>query len=229
MRLTKPVVYPDVWLKIQKNDSLCANNAREHVERRECQGKSNVRQNDVRSFAAAKHSTGGIKVTATEETRGGLLETARSSRDVERQIKEPSKELMEDEWDGLVHGSVLDVFHVKKRLSLVVVGASLGHKGHVFLHMAGEHVMSVVGKLPREVRHHKTWVSEEANDVIQLGVLGESAMTCFMTENPDSGANQALDKAVKCPGSKSQSSIFNARDVTSSRPSKNSDQDHVAD
>lgn len=52
-------------------------------------------------------------------------------------------------------------------------------------------------------------------------------MACFMTENPDSGANQALDKAVKCPGSKSQSSIFNARNVTKRSTSKGSNQDHV--
>lgn len=90
-------MYPDVRLEIKKNNGLRANNAREHVQCRECQGKSNVRQNDIRSFAAAKHSASGIKVAAAEEARGRLLKTTRSSRNVERQVKEPSKKLMENE------------------------------------------------------------------------------------------------------------------------------------
>ena len=107
------MVYPYVGLDIEKNNSLSTNDTRKHVQCRERQSQSNVRQYDVRSFTAAKNSTGRVKMTATEKAGGGLLQTSRSSRDVEGQVKDPPKKLVENERNSLVHGGILKILEVK--------------------------------------------------------------------------------------------------------------------
>lgn len=84
-------------------------------------------------------------------------------------------------------------------LLLLVVYASGGDENHVLLHVAGELVVTVVRELPREVRDHESGVTEESDSVVQFLVLGEGAVTTLMAQDPETGADEALDEPVGAP------------------------------
>lgn len=173
-QLTQPVVHPEVGLGVEQHRVLDTDDTREQVQAAHGHGEANVGQHNVGSFAAAEDGAARVEVALAEQA-GGALETALARRDVEAQVGDPAEQLVEEQGDELVRGGVLEELDVVKGL-LEVVGARLGHKGHVLLHVAGVHVMAVVGELPRVEGDHESGVAEEADDVVEARVHGEGAV-----------------------------------------------------
>lgn len=206
-----------------------ADNAGKLVQGRKHERQANVRQGNKGSFAATEHGAGRVKMAAAQEAGRGLLVAVGSSRHVEQQVKDPAKELVEDERDGLEHGRVLEVLHVEGELALLVVVLRLGDKGHVLFHVAGELVVAVVGKLPRVVRHHEARVGEEAHDVVEQRVFGKGAVAGLVAQDPEPGADEALDVAVDDPGRDPQRRVLDGGDVAHGGPAERANHEGITD
>lgn len=67
--------------------------------------------------------------------------------------------------------------------------------------MTGSSVVLSVGDPPRVVGYEDERVKEESHSVVEGLGSGESLVTTFVTENPDSSHNPTLNSPVQCPGS----------------------------
>lgn len=98
----------------------------------------------------------------------------------------------------------LDELGQKGGLLILDLSLSWRDKDGILVNVAMITVMSGVGDLPRVERHHKKRVNCPTNKVIQSGVLREGAMTTFVTNDPHSGSNTALNKAIQDPGASAE-------------------------
>lgn len=220
------MVDPEVRLSIGQQHRARSNDASELVQSKEHRAEANVSQEDEGGFAATEHGAAGSKVALAQDVGCGPLETGRASRDVEGQVHLPSEKLVREQGNQLVDGSVLK--HLKDRQdALGIVGLGPGNKRHVLLHMAGVHVVTVVRELPRVVGDQETGVRQEANNVVQRGVLGEGTVTGLVAQDPKTGGNQALNEAVDNPGNGPEGGILNGGDVGDGGPAKSSNHGHI--
>jgi hypothetical protein len=210
-KLTQPVVDPEPSLSVEKNSVLDTDEEREAVQRVEGEAKTNVGKDNERSLARAEHTTPRVKVAAAAE-RSLVLHAVATGGDVEDQVEGPSQGLVEEKADDVVDGGVLEEVELgEKALQVISLGA--GSKGHILVHVASEAVVAVVGELPGEVGDAKNGVREPADNVVEGLVLGEGAMAALVAQNPDAGANEALNVAVDDPGERSQVEIRNGGNV----------------
>lgn len=222
---------PHVRLNVEKESSLNTDDGRQKIQAAEGHAQANVGQQNVGSLAATEDGTVGVKVASTKDALGGLLHALVAGRGVEDEIHGPAKDLVEEQLQELVDRGILEVLHVEPSvlLLLLVVVAGLGHKSHVLFHVSGEHVMTVVGELPRKVRDHKTRMRKEAHDVVEARVLGESTVAGFVAQDPDASADQALDEAVDDPGNGADGGIGDHGDTLDRSVSQDTYHDVVTD
>ena len=162
IKLTEPVVDPEVGDEVKVENSGDANLLGSKVQSSEHKSETDIGDEDEGSLAGAENSAGGLEVADSEpasKTALGLpLLATLASAGVEEGVHLPSKELVEDESDGLGNGGVLDQLsdvHTSNAEGQRRLGLSAGHKGHVELHVAGEAVVTVVRVLPAEVGDHE--------------------------------------------------------------------------
>ena len=126
-----------------------------------------------------------------------------SSADIEQHIELPSEDLVSQQGHGVVKRGFFDQFDkLGVETGLLVVGLSLSgrNKDSVLVNVAMVTVVSSMGDLPRVEGHHQEGMHRPSNKVIQTRILGEGSMTTFVTNDPHSGANTALEKTIKNPG-----------------------------
>lgn len=134
---------------------------------------------------------------------------------------------MKHQRDELVGGRILE--HLKgSHCALEIVRLGPRDKGHVLLHVAGEHVVAVVRKLPGVVRHQQSRVGEEADNVVEPAVLGKGAVSGLVSQDPKTSADQALNEAIDNPGNGPESGIRNGGNVRDGSPAKSSNHDNIA-
>lgn len=134
---------------------------------------------------------------------------------------------MRHQGDQLVDGRILK--HLKGSQGAVeIVRLGARHKGHVLLHVAGVHVVAVVRELPGIVRHQQAGVRKEADNMVQQGVLGEGAVSRLVAQDPETGADQALNEAIHDPGNGPEGGIRNGGNVSDGSPSKSTNHGNIA-
>lgn len=76
LRLTQPVVNPEVRLSIGQQHCAGSNHASELVQSEEHHAEANISQKDERSFAATEHGAAGAEVALAQKVGCGSLKTA---------------------------------------------------------------------------------------------------------------------------------------------------------
>lgn len=230
------MVNPEVGDEVEVENSGNADLLGSKVQSGTHESKADVGDEDEDGLVRSEDSAGGLEVADAEpagETALGLPLLATLARaGVEEEVYLPSEKLVEDELDGLGNGGILDKLsdvHAGNAERHRRLGRSAGHKGHVEVHVASEAVVSVVRVLPAEVGDHEERVKEPASHVVELAVEREGTVTALVTENPDTGAEETLNKAVGHPSGDAEVLILNARDVGQSSPDEGADHGEVAD
>lgn len=98
----------------------------------------------------------------------------------------------------------LDELSIESGLLFLGLRLSRGNEDSILVNVTMIAMMSSVCDLPRVEGHHKEGMHRPSNKVIQTRVLGERTMTTFVTNDPHSSANTALNKAIKNPGTSSE-------------------------
>lgn len=100
--------------------------------------------------------------------------------DVEQQVQRPAEEQSQHDVDqnfGLSHRHVgLDFCAID------------GHEDFIVFNAASVHVMSVVTQAPVVIRHEKSRVQDEANNIANELVGAEGAVTTLVCNNPKTSA-----------------------------------------
>lgn len=246
----QPVVNPHVGNKVDQPDSTPATkefSLGSQVKSVDNQAEAEIRQGNEDTLTRAENSASRLKVADTQPARLLALLAVLTGRDVEQQVGLETSNLVENKLSGLDNRGVLEKLSslvreeqladgrpVLRLVLLVATLGSLGHKSHILLHVASETVVAVVGELPGEVRDEKSRVQNPANNVVQNPVAREGAVATLVGQNPDAGADKALDVAVDDPSNGAHSPVANdiaARelgDVGQGSPAKGASQGNVA-
>lgn len=95
----------------------------------------------------------------------------------------------------------LNKFGVEGGLLVLDLGFSRRNKDHIFVNVGMVPMVTSMGDLPRKVGHHESRMNSPSNNIIEQRELGEGAVSTFVTDNPHSGSNAALDEGIKDPSS----------------------------
>lgn len=203
--LTKPVVDPEVGHNVEQSNLPSSHLGSQVVERAADNQKANISDGNQVCLGVGEESAERVKVAVTKRLGAVCLlgQTLGSSADIEHQVELPSKDLVAQKSNCVVQRSflkqLLELLDHGRHLALALLIGGRNEDG-VLLDVAVITVVSRMGDLPREVRHHEQGVSSPANNVVQHGVRGESAMSTLVAKNPDSNANAALDESIGNPG-----------------------------
>lgn len=200
-------MHPQIGNKVQKGDIPCANLCRGVVQNRTHNEQTQISQGNAEVLRPSKKVAEGVEVAGHATDRTIFRKTLRTGGDIQEEVQLPSEELVADELqegdDGSFFGQMLELLDADVLLlgQLVV---SPRDKDRVLLHVAGVAVVARMGDLPGEVGDHQEGVGGPADNVVKGLVLGEGTMTTFMSQNPYSGADAALEEAVDSPGEGAQ-------------------------
>lgn len=136
----------------------------------------------------------------------GLASVVVVTGDIDGEIHGPAEQLLEKQgagrqnW-GLLHQLAQLVHSSADARSIVLPG--LGNEDHITGHVAGSFVVLSVGDLPREVRDQQERVAEPADGVIQDLGRRECLVTALVSQNPQTGCDEALNNGVDSPQTRS--------------------------
>lgn len=229
------MVNPDVRHAVEEERVEAANLLGDKVQHGAHDGQADVGEEDEDGLAGTEHGAGGVEVADAEplgEARGLALVGALAGGGVEEQVELPSEELVADEAQHLPDGRV-----VKELLEANAgeqglagrLGGGGGDKGHVLLYVAVVEVVAVVGELPREEGHQEEAVQGPAGDVVDLVVQGEGAVAALVAQDPDAGADEALDEAVDHPGGDAEVRVGDGGDEGEGSPDEGGHHGQVAE
>ena len=227
----EPVMNPHVGGDVQEKDSPPAKHAGGEVDGIAHNGQAEIGQSNEDGLAGTEDGAGGLKVAHAQPAGGLALLADGAGRDVEEEIHLPSGNLMGDELEQRDDGRVLEQLGVEVQVgqaALALLRDAAGDKHHVLLHVAGEAMVAVVGELPAEVGHHEERVGEPADNVVDHLVGRERAVAALVGQDPQTGAEQALDVAVDNPGDSLRDRVLDLRDEGQAGPAKRRDHDQVA-
>lgn len=228
----EPVVDPHVRHDVEESNRLPPVDGGAVVQSARGQGQAQVGESNEDSLVGPEYGRGGLEVAKTEPTRSLALQAALAGRGVGQEVRLPSDQLVEEQLDCLDDGGVLEEIGVNVQVREALarsVGKSLGHEGHVLLHVAGEAVVAVVAELPAEVGDEERGVHGPAHDVVELGVDREGAVAALVAQDPDADTDEALDVAIGDPGGGAPERVLDLGDVGQSRPAQGEGHGIIAD
>lgn len=217
------MVNPHVRDDVKKRNSLPADVEGAPVQSAAGESQAQIRKSDEDGLTGAEDGRGRLKVAHAQPALVVTLKTLLSSGGVDQEVSLPSSQLVEDQLDDLDNGRVLDHLGVQVKVGQAAGGAlvdSLGDESHVLLHVAGVVVVTVVAVLPAEVGDEQGGMHDPAHHVVELAVHGESAMAALVSQNPDTGADEALDVTVDHPGGGTQPVVLDLRNVGQGKVAK---------
>jgi len=216
----EPVVDPEVGNKVPDKEVLEAEVLVDEVESSAGQDEAEIRQKDQLLILALVQRTGGHEVVDTTEKTVtltltlalGLLVVVGVAGDVGNDVKRPAEELLQDHVGsgsdgGLLHqlGELVDGVTDSASVDLT----RLGKEDHIALHVTGGLVVLAVRDLPREVGDEKSRVENPTDGVVK-GLGGrEGLVTTLVGNDPQTGAEQALEDGVEGPKTSSNGSRGN--------------------
>jgi hypothetical protein len=202
----QPVVDPEVRNSIQERDLPGTHEGRKIVQSTSDNQETQVSDRNELGLLAGEQGAQRVEVAVSESVgtgRGSLVgETLVAGADVKQQVELPSKDLVSQKGDSVVERCLLDKLDElahEAGLSALNLRLSWRNKDGVLLDVTMVTVVSSMGNLPRVERHHKKGVNSPSNKVVQPRGLGEGAMATFVTNDPHSGTNTALNKAIENP------------------------------
>jgi hypothetical protein len=171
---------------------------------------ANVAQDDELGLLVLEDGTAGIEVVdATTEAVALALAAALTlalvevvAGDVGHEVVGPADQLLPDEHEEGDDGGLLGelgelVGHAADAGGVLLAG--LGVEDHVPLDVGGGLVVLAVGDLPAEVGHEEGRVEEPAGGVVDDARGREGLVTALMGDDPEAGAEEALEDAVQTP------------------------------
>lgn len=208
--LTKPVVDPEVGNKVPDGQVRPAKLVAEEVEGRAGEKQAEVRESNELGVLGLVERAAGVKVvdTAAETVllalaaALALLLVVVVASDIVDEVAGPADELLADEHGQGKGGSVLGelrqlVDQLAEAGGLLLAGA--GDKDHVALYVASGLVVLAVGDLPGEVGNEQRRVEDPAGDVVDETRVGKGAVSAFMGNDPEAGAEETLEEGVDSP------------------------------
>lgn len=227
------MVDPEVGHEVKVEDGGGSNELRGVVQGAEGETEANVRDEDEQSLVGAEDGAPGVEVAHTQpapDASGLVLLATLAGRGVEEGIDLPSEKLVGNEADDLADGSVLEeLVEAGQDGVLVAPGLGGGNKGHILDDVASVAVVTVVAVLPGEVGDHEEAVQEPADNVVELGVLGEGTVAALVSQDPDAGADEALEEAVGHPGGEAIPRVGDSGDVGQGCPDEGGDHGEVTE
>lgn len=212
VRLTEPVVDPEVRDAVPDGQVEPAKGAAEVIEGAEGDDQANVADEDVLGILGLVQRAGRVEVVdAASEAVVLALATALTlalvevvAGDVGEQVVGPADKLLHDQHEESVGGRLLGqlrqlVDHLADASGVLL--ASAGEEDHVALHVAGGGVVLVVRDLPAKVGDEQGGVEEPAGDVVDEAGVGEGAVAALVGNDPETGAEEALQDGVDGPES----------------------------
>lgn len=204
------MVDPEVRQKVPDGQVGPAKGAAEVVERGAGQGEANVAVDDEDGVTVLVQRAEGVEVVDAA-ARAVVLALAAAlalalvvvvAGDVGQQVVGPSDELLHHQHEERVGGRVLGqlrqlVDKLAQTSGLLLTGS--GHKDHVALHVASGGVVLAVRDLPAEVGHQQRRVQHPAGEVVERLGVGEGAVAALVGNDPEAGAEQALQHRVQRP------------------------------
>lgn len=204
------MVNPEVLLEVQQTNHLPANDLGGRVKDIAHDHETEIGKSDIDGLRVAENSRGRLKVAHPQPAHAALaslpLLASLAGRHVEEEVHLPASKLVGNELDELDNRHILKhlgglLVHVQVgQLPLVAISGGGGDEGHVLLHVAGEAMVAVMAELPAEVGDQKEGVADPADHVVEPHVPGKGAVAALVRKNPDAGADQALEVAVRSPG-----------------------------
>lgn len=204
------MVHPEVGDKVPHKHVGPSEAVAEVVQDAAGDEDTNIAHDDTASMLVVINRASGIEVVNTAEKTIALSLTPTLALalmevvagDVGEEVVGPAEELLSDEHDEGVDGGLLGelaelVGHLAEAGGLLLAGA--GHEDHVALEVSGGLVVGRVGQLPRVVRDEESRVEEPARDVVDGPRGGEGLVTALVGEDPDAGAEEALEHGVQRP------------------------------
>ena len=219
-KLTEPVVDPEVGDKVPDEHVGQAKGVAEVVESGASENQTNVTEDNELCILGLVERAAGVKVVDAA-AKAVLLALATAltlalvvvvASDVGEEVVGPANELLGNEHGESEGRRVLGklcelVGHAAETSSLLLTGA--GDKDHVTLHVAGGLVVLAVGDLPAKVGDQEGRVEDPAGNVVDEARLGKGAVTALVGNDPETGAEEALDKGVDGPKSTADESVGN--------------------
>lgn len=202
----QPVVDPDVRNNPEESNSLPVEHLGGLVKSEARDGETNVGDDDEVSLLGKEKDAPGIEVAATLGEPAPLVvvpDTALvASGDVEKEVSLPAEELVEEQFEGGddrgVLGHLLEGLDGNAKLAGDLLN-STRDEHEILLDVAGEAVVTGVRDFPRKIRDAKERVTEPADDIVQTGMSGESAVAALVGENPQASENAALGETIENP------------------------------
>jgi hypothetical protein len=212
IRLTEPVVDPEVGKQVPDSQVGEAPVLVDPVESTEGDGETNITQENELGILGLEEWGRWVEVVDTGEVTVLLAISATLwltlvvvvAGNVRGEVHQPSTELLGEHVDSGSNWGLLSQF-----VELVNQSANTGsvdltslwHENHVTLHVAGSLVVLAVGDLPREVRHKESRVADPADSVVESLGWGECLVTALVGHNPQTGAEKTLKDGVESPQS----------------------------
>lgn len=210
VKLTKPVVNPEVWKEVPDEHVPSAVHLGKVNKRRDRNPNTQIRKQHKLSILRLIKRTRRVKVVHTPKPPILLSRTSALllqlvvivARNVGDEVKDPSTELLTDKVDesrdwGLLGQLVELVNHAADAGG--VDFASFWHKHHVLIHVTGGLVVLSVGDLPGEIWHQKCGVADPADGVVDDLGWGESLVSALVSEDPDTGTEETLNHGIHAP------------------------------
>jgi hypothetical protein len=142
------------------------------------------------------------------------------SGQIEEQVAWPSEKLVDkivpEGSNGGVLSQLCELDHVglglltKVRLDPRLPG--VGHESSVLLDITRGLVVLRVGETPRVEGNQQEGVHDQAHCIVQLLGFREGTVATFVSQNPDTGEDEPLDRGVGHPGGETEVNIGDHRD-----------------
>lgn len=201
------MIHPKVGQSVQQHGVPATEALGGLVQSREGNSETQVAHCDKRGFALGVHISSGVEVKLLPRRRLGTVaacKTLNTCTGVDKNVRGPAQKLMEEkgtngeDW-GVGCGVVGQLPPDAGLGGLLELGLAGRDEDSVTLHVVVESVVARVGKLPAEKGNKQEAVKEPACHGIDPEVGGERIVTALVGENPDTGEEKTLDKAVKRP------------------------------
>lgn len=204
------MVDPEVRDKVPDGHVVPSKGVAEVVESGAGKDEANIAVDDEDGIAVLVQGAEGVEVVDTAASAIVLaLATALTlalvvvvAGDVGQEVVGPSDELLHDQHEERVGGSVFSQLrHLVDQLAEAggLLLASARHKDHVALHVAGGGVVLSVGDLPAEEGHQEGRVEDPTGEVVDRLGVGEGAVAALVGNDPETGAEEALQDGVEGP------------------------------
>lgn len=207
---TKPMVHPEVWEEVPNEQVVPAKSVTKIDETGDGDSETQVAQENQLGVLSLVQRTAGVEV-ANATSKAVVLALAAAlalalvvvvAGDVGQEVVGPTNQLLANQVDEGDDGGLLAElrqFVGQASDPARPLLARLGYEDHVPRHVSGSLVVLAVRNFPAEVGHEQRRVQDPTDGVVEDLGRAEGLVAAFVSEDPNTGAEEPLDESVHTP------------------------------